>query len=138
MASLAAAKEVIRKMESEPIFDSVWEQGKRLIDGFNTLVKATETSDILGIQGLAPRSLVQFKGQNEHHSLVLKTFFQQECAKRGVFFSGSHFISYAHTHDVIDQTLRVYATVMRLLKENLSNLESLLEGPVLRPVFRKP
>lgn len=137
LASLTAAQATINKMEREPVFASIWEQGARLIDGFRVLTEITETDKWVTIQGLAPRSLINFQGQTEREGLLMKTYFQQECASRGLLFSGSHFVSYSHRAEIIDETLRVYGTVLNLLRENIGKLESVVRGAVLKPVFRK-
>jgi glutamate-1-semialdehyde 2,1-aminomutase len=71
---------------------------------------------------------------------VMKSYLQQECARRGLLFSGSHNISLAHTVEIIEQTLRIYREVFMLLAEAVNegaDLRARLRGAVVQPVFRK-
>lgn len=65
---------------------------------------------------------------------------QQECLKRGVLFSGSHNICYAHSHADIEYTLRVYRSVLEILADAIkrNEVKARLQGPALQPVFRAP
>lgn len=138
--SLAAAKATLTQLQEQNIIPHLWEQGQRLKDGFNVLAKHYGLSDVLRCVGLAPRTVVQFITQDADRALLYKSYFQQECLKRGLLFAGTHFITAAHQSLDIDETLRIYRSVMPLFKEALEShtLHKKLEGPVVEPVFRKP
>ena len=88
--------------------------------------------------GLAPRTVVTFKGETDAESLVFKSLFQQECLKRGVLFSGNHNICYSHSNADLDYTLRTDRAAMEILAEAIKSGNALqrLEGPPVQPVFR--
>ena len=79
-------------------------------------------------------------GDNLTDPLIIKSLFQQECIKRGVLISSSQNISFSHTNQDIDYTLKVYRSAMEILATSLKegNTEELLEGPPVKPVFRNP
>jgi hypothetical protein len=68
----------------------------------------------------------------------MKSLFQQEVLKRGVLFSAAHCVSYSHTADDIDMTLAAYFEALEVLKRAVEtgDVESLLEGEPVKPVFR--
>lgn len=138
-ASLAAAKAVITVLRENPVHDHIWALGKRLRDAFNTLSKHYGLIDIVHNQGLPPRATMVFK-EKDPQVPVYKSLFQQECMKRGLYYTGAHFISYSHTYADIDFTLRVYRTVLEILAEAIASgkPESLLEDTPIQPVFRRP
>jgi hypothetical protein len=59
--------------------------------------------------------------------------------KRGVLWQGFHNISFSHTDEDIDYTLRALEESLTLLKKAIenNNLKSLLRGKPVEPVFRK-
>jgi len=68
----------------------------------------------------------------------MKTYWQQECAKRGVLFIGYHLCSYAHKQEHIDFTLQVYAEIIPKFKELMEQktLKQALTGTVLTQIFK--
>ncbi len=137
--SLAAAKATISEMKEKDVFPHLWEQGRKLLDGFNVLANEYKVAERVRTIGISPRSIIEFKGINEEESLLFKSFFQQECIKRGILFQGFHNVTYSHTAADIDYTLRVYRTVMEdfALALQEGNLSSKLEGKPVSAVFRR-
>ena len=139
--SLAAAKATIKEMENKPVIDHLWQNGQRLSDGFNALSQYFELQQYLKSSGLAPHTSIGYmSGDNLTDPLIIKSLFQQECIKRGVLISSSQNISFSHTNQDIDYTLKVYRSAMEILATSLKegNTEELLEGPPVKPVFRNP
>ena len=139
--SLAAAKATIKEMENKPVIDHLWQNGQRLSDGFNALSQYFELQQYLKSSGLAPHTSIGYmSGDNLTDPLIIKSLFQQECIKRGVLISSSQNISFSHTNQDIDYTLKVYRSAMEILATSLKegNTEELLEGPPVQPVFRNP
>ena len=74
-----------------------------------------------------------------NNPLALKSFIQQEFFKRGILWSGFHNISYSHTDEDIEYTLKAYREVLIYAKRAVQDdivLNSLC-GEVVEPVFRK-
>jgi glutamate-1-semialdehyde-2,1-aminomutase len=138
--ALAAAKATITEMCEKKVIPHLWEQGRRLQDGYNVIATEYRLSQLTECVGLAPRTVVQFRMLNGGDSLVLKSLFQQECLKRGVLFTGGHNISYSHSPADIDYTLRVYRSAMELVADAVDhdNVTERLEGEPVQAVFRKP
>lgn len=135
--SIASAIAVINFMKEEEVIPYLWEKGTKLKEGITKLIENKELEELVIVKGYPVRFVLDFLGDE---ALKLKTLFQQECAKRGVLFSGSHNISYSHTDAEIEKTLQVYDEVLDIVKfaHEYSMIDELLEGQVLQPVFRKP
>jgi glutamate-1-semialdehyde 2,1-aminomutase/spore coat polysaccharide biosynthesis protein SpsF len=136
--SLAAAKATIAEMREKNVIAHLWEQGRRLKDGYNTLAKQFAVADITECVGLPPRSAAVFRDKTGAESLLLKSIFQQECLKRGVLFSGGHNLCFSHSLGDVDHTLRVYRAAMEILRQAAESGDPsrFLEGKPVEPVFR--
>lgn len=135
-ASIASAIATIQYIRDQGVVDHLWEQGKKLKEGIHRLIQDKEMEDIAFVKGYPVRFLLEFTGEN---ALKLKTLFQQECAKRGVLFTGGHNIALPHDDRVIKKTLEVYDQVLDIIKYAVEYdmVDELIEGRVLEPVFRK-
>ena len=136
--SLAAAIATISEMRQKDVIGHLWEQGQKLKDGYNVLAQEFNVERYSKCVGLAPRTVVTFKGETDAESLVFKSLFQQECLKRGVLFSGNHNICYSHSNADLDYTLRTYRAAMEILAKAIKSGNTLqkLEGQTIQPVFR--
>ena len=134
--SIASAIATINYMKENNIIDFLWKQGQKLKEGIINLIEDKEIDEIVYVKGYPVRFVMDFYTAD---SLKLKTLFQQECAKRGLLFSGSHNISLAHTNEVIQKTLDVYDEVFDIIKfaVEYNMVDELIEGKILQPVFRK-
>ncbi|HZX48156.1 MAG TPA: aminotransferase class III-fold pyridoxal phosphate-dependent enzyme [Nitrospirota bacterium] len=136
--SIASALATIRYMDDNRVIEYLWQQGDRLKAGIDKIIKEKELEDVLSIDGYPVRTVLIFKG-DEKEGLKMKTLFQQECAKRGVLFSGGHNISLPHGDDIISKTISVYDEVMDILRYSLeyNMIDEMIDGRLLEPVFRK-
>ncbi len=136
-ASLAAAKATLERLQEPDALKFLWAQGERLRDGYNALAEAYGLGKTTACVGLPPRTGISFSPEGQAQQM--KTFMQQECIKRGYLFTGAHNLCLAHSDAAIDQTLRIYRTLLELLAKVLqeNRLTESLEGPAIQPVFRK-
>ena len=137
--SLAAARATIEYMRANPaLLDLIWKQGALLKQGVEALIRGKELDETAAIDGYPVRMVLAFKG-DERRSLTLKTLFQQECAKRGVLFTGNLNMSLPHTDGIIERTLQVYSESFDIIKHSVScdMVDEMIEGQLLQPVFRK-
>lgn len=136
--SLAATVATINKLKAENVHKYIEEMGDYLKDGIKELIKKNGLDDYLSIIGYPFKSVFEFRNANGYSPLELKTFFQQECAQRGILFIGYHLVSYAHKKAHLDFTLGVYGQVMASLKEalNKNNLRESLRGDVVTQIFK--
>jgi len=139
IVSIAAAIATIKELKNKNVVKHLWEQGRKIKDGYNVLAKEYGLEKHTQCIGFSPRSVVSFKNVKGEDDLLLKSLFQQECIKRGILFTGGHDICFSHSNKDIDYTLRVYRTVLEMLKDAIkkNEVKKLLEGKPVRPVFRK-
>jgi glutamate-1-semialdehyde aminotransferase len=138
--SLAASLATIRKMQEKDFIAFVWRQGQKLQDGINHMARDMQLTHLIECVGYPPRSVLYCKDASGKDSLIYRSYFQQECMKRGILFTASHNVSFSHTDEMISETLEVYRIVMDLLKEAIrqNDVEKRLEGKPIETVFRRP
>lgn len=137
--SLAACMATIEKLKSHDVHGHIRQLGQYMMDKFAGLVEKHGLGDVVSIIGYPFKSVVNLADGEKHSSSELKTWFQQECAKRGVLFIGYHLISLAHTKEHVDFTLDVYDEILGELKRHLTQgmvIKDLLIGSVITPVFK--
>ncbi|MEN3034035.1 MAG: aminotransferase class III-fold pyridoxal phosphate-dependent enzyme [Aquificaceae bacterium] len=135
--SIASAIATIEYMKQNDVIKTLWTQGQKLKTAIQNLIFEKELEDLVYVLGFPVRFILDFKS---NEALKLKTLFQQECAKRGILFTGSHNMSFSHSDEIIDKTIRVYSEVFDIIKYayKYNILDEMLEGEILKPVFRKP
>lgn len=136
--SLAASIATINELQEKDAHTHIWEAGARLQEGYNHMASDMKLSQNTMVVGLPPFSVPLFRDNEGRDSLLLKSLFQQEVMKRGILFGAAHVISYSHSVEDIDMTLAAYYDALQVLKKALdaNDIESFLEGPPVRPVFR--
>jgi glutamate-1-semialdehyde aminotransferase len=137
--SLAACIATLEKLKTHHVHEHIRQLGQYLIDRFSALVAKHGLGDVVSIIGYPFKSVVNLADAEDFTSSELKTWFQQECAKRGVLFIGYHLISLSHTKEHVDFTLDVYDELMGELKGHLEQgnvIRDLLVGSVITPVFK--
>lgn len=137
--SLAACKATINQLQEIDAFSHIWRVGQELINGFNALIARHDLQNSVLCLGYAPRSVVAFPHQDEYQSRVRRTYFMQECVKRGLLYFCSHIPTTAHGKEEVDFTLNVFSEVMPLYAaaHRANDFSARLEGEVIEAIFRK-
>lgn len=135
--SLAAAKETILEMMEKNVPFYLNEKGKILKDGYNNIVEKNNIKFSKAV-GYNFRSLVTFDSKFGD-TFKMKSLMQQELIKNGILWSGFHNMSFSHTGNDIDYTLKVYEKVLPSMKEAVESdsIDLFLKGEPVKPVFRK-
>lgn len=138
-AALAAALATIRVMEREDYWAHVWRQGEKLQSGYRRLAREHRLDELTDCQGMPPWTVVVFKDCPDGTAMELKTLFQQEMLRRGILFSGSQFLSLAHSDEDIAKTIAAYDASMRVVRNALDNqaVKRFLKGKVNEVIFRR-
>ena len=138
-ASLAACKATLEILEKENVVPFIWERGAELKDGFNDLVCKNDLIDRFEMVGFPCRPVVLFKDNKDLNPLVLKSYLQQECAVRGMLFTGYFAMSLAHTKSIIGSSLQIFGEVLKDIRGVIEEdtLKERLIGEIVSPVFRK-
>lgn len=138
--SIAAAISTIKEIKEKNVIAYLWEQGRKLRDGYNILVRQYGLERYTQCIGLPPRTVVKFKDERQKDNPLLKSLFQQECIKRKILFTGAHNICFSHSNKDIDYTLKVYRTALEIIAKAIkaNRVKELIEGKPVEAVFRKP
>jgi glutamate-1-semialdehyde 2,1-aminomutase len=134
---LAAALEVMRTYQEEPVIDVLWRQGCRLREGIQQVLAARKMEGYFTIAGKPPCLTYATLDANHAPSQEFRTLFLQETIRRGVL-APSFIVSYAHSDADIDRTVEVVdgalAVYARALEEGI---EKHLVGRPVKPVWRR-
>ena len=135
--SLAAAKATILEMGDKRVTQHLARQGKKLKDGYNTLVSEMGIT-VSNCRGFDCRSIVTFD-PSTGQALELKSLMQQELFKRGILWSGFHTLSFSHTDEDIAYTLDAYRDVLTVVGQAIrdNTVAACLRGLPVEPVFRR-
>jgi len=131
--SLAAAIATIKELKNKE-YSHIWDLGRRFEEGMNLLSRQYDLS--INFAGSGPRHNLTFSEDHKDPS-GMKDLFYQEMVKRGVLFSNVLYISFAHTKLDIEFTLNAAEESFKTVKENIDNIDSVLEGKRSVSVFRK-
>ncbi|WKZ68900.1 MAG: aminotransferase class III-fold pyridoxal phosphate-dependent enzyme [Melioribacteraceae bacterium] len=135
--SLAAVKATIKEMKEKNVPAYLDKQGAKLKEGYNKIAEELGLN-YTKASGYNWRSIVTFDAK-AGDPLILKSLVQQEMIKRGVLWGGFHNMSFSHTDEDIQYTLKAYEQVLLILKKAVeeNNAKDLLRGKPVQPVFRK-
>ena len=116
-----------------------WEYGTNLISGIRQSAAAHGLEDAVEVIGQEVRSVVTFPHVDEKEARVRRTYFMQECVKRGLLYFCAQLPCVAHGKAELDFTLGVINEVMPLFAEAIrsNDVSRHLEGPCVDAIFRK-
>ena len=127
-----------KKLEREPVTDTLYKQGRKVIDSLNTSIIAAGAEDFLSTAGNPTWSFFLIKDMGKYDQWQIKTLFLQEMFARGILTIGSHIMSYSHTDADLDKLFSAYDEVIPMLVEGVrgNKLESMLHCQPLKPLFK--
>jgi glutamate-1-semialdehyde aminotransferase len=139
MLGISAANAVLDVLAKEPVLEDVEKIGTLLLEGTKELIEKHGLGGHIHMTGYPARHFLNFRNDG-HEGQLMKSVFQQEALKENILAAGWHAPSRAHTQSDVEETLEVYGTVFRKLANGVSNnnLEDILEGKQVQPVFRAP
>jgi len=138
VASMAAAMTVLDILETTDALLRMDANGRVLQEALNMLAKEAGLEERIKCIGYPFWSLIKFLDADGKDSLLIRSLFTQECAKRGVLLLATHNMTAAHDALAIEQTLKVYAETCKTVASwlNYPHPETHLEGEMIEPVFK--
>ncbi len=135
--SLAAVKATIKVMKEKNVSAYLLKQGKKLKDGYNSIASKLGM-DYTKCGGYECRTIINFDA-SAGNPLEMKSLLQQELIRRGILWSSFHNISFSHTDEDVNYTLKAYEEILPIIKNAVDSKDVLsrLKGKPLQPVFRK-
>lgn len=140
--TLAAGKATINELRDKKVHPFLWQQGEKLKDGFNKIVREWGMQDHVDCIGYPAWSVLSFKTTKEGTSFEKKSMFQQEGMKRGLLTGCYHGPGWAHKDEFINKALEIYNESMKVFAQNMEkikqgeNILKFVEGDLVKPVFR--
>ena len=137
--SLAACRATIEELRATDAIAKNWKYGTDLISGIRQSAAAHGLEDVIEVIGQEVRSVMTFPHVDEKEMRVRRTYFMQECVKRGLLYFCAQLPCAAHGEAELNFTLGVINEVMPLFAQAIrSNYVSKhLEGPCVDAIFRK-
>lgn len=110
----------------------IWSVGKTIKESYNKLVQKYSLQEYTQMMGIDCRPYFYFKDN------ILRTLFQQEMIKCGILAQGI-VPSLSHKESEINQTIEAFDYSLKILANAIAdkNVEKLLIGNAVKPVFRK-
>lgn len=135
--SLAAAKATLNEMIEKNVPAQLAKQGNKLKVGYNQIAQELGM-DYTKCSGFDCRTIITFDA-SAGNPLEMKSLVQQEMIKRGILWGGFHNMSFSHSDEDIEYTLKAYREVLPMLKKAVeeNNVKGYLRGEPVEPVFRK-
>lgn len=136
--SLAAALATMKKLEREPVTETLYRQGKKILVKLASIVEDLGATDFLSVAGNPTWSFMLIKDTETYSQWHIKTLFLQEMFSRGILTIGTHNMSYSHSDEDLEKLFVAYAEVIPILVDALRHrkLESLLRCEPLQPLFK--
>jgi glutamate-1-semialdehyde aminotransferase len=108
-AAMAAAMATLDFVDTHDVAGHVWSMGEMLIDGLNASAARYGVPAHAYGEPLPPMPFLKFVADDPKLNQILKSSFYRSALAHGVLFHPRHlwFISYCHTPDNIQNTLRV-------------------------------
>ena len=135
--SLAAALEVMRIYQREPVVATLWEQGRKLSEG---IAKAIDEANLQGFFSVAGKPCCLTFGTRDAEkrpSQQFRTLFLQEMIKRGIL-APSFVISYSHSDLDVQHTVEAVRGALGIYRKGLEDgIEKYLIGRPVKPVYRR-
>jgi glutamate-1-semialdehyde 2,1-aminomutase len=133
---LAAALEVMRIYQSEPVIETLYKQGELLRTGVNQLVAELGLEGYFEVLGRPCCLVYATRDAEKKPSQAFRTLFLQEIFKRGLL-APSFVVSYSHGDAEIDQTVSIVGEALEVYRRALEDgVEKHLVGRAVKPVWR--
>lgn len=136
--SLAAALATLKKLQSEPVIETIRMRGLHLIERLEGLIKNHGLDDFFSVAGNPVWSFFLIKESSSFDAWDMKTFFLQEMFSSGILTLTTHIMSYAHTDEDIDMLMNAYDSFFQKVKsaDSAEKLHALLQCEPLQPLFK--
>jgi glutamate-1-semialdehyde 2,1-aminomutase len=135
--ALAAAMATMQTYQQEPVIETLYCQGRRLLEGVQQAIDRHALCEYVQVLG-PPCALVHVTlDAAKRRSQEFRTLLMQELVRRGIIAT-SLVVSYAHSDEDIDRTIDAWDAAMLVYRRALEDgVEKYLLGPASKNVYRK-
>jgi len=131
--SIAAAIATIKELKTKD-YSHIWKLGDALADGMEKMAEKHGLK--INFAGSGPRHNLTFDSSYEDAG-GMKDLFYQEMVKQGILFPNVIYIQFSHTMKDIDKTIKAADNAFSIVKNNINNIDGVLQGQRSVSVFRK-
>ncbi len=144
LASMAAAIATLNFLKNTNAIENIWSAGRAFKNRYNETAKIFGLSDGLThrtdfkteCRGYPPFLTIAFEGSSSEKTLILKSYFLQETAKRGILFGHIQLPNEGiSTEEVARSNYAVLEVLSEMAKIGQDGLEKHLTGEVIKTVF---
>jgi len=137
MSSLGAFIETVRIYREQEVCRHLWDYGAQLRDGLNGFAMELGIADHFAMIGPAISPNYVTRDRDGEVSLPFRTLFSQEMIRRGVLMPWVA-VSMAHGDEELRLTLEAARGALDVYAKALEGgIDHYLEGPAIKPVFRR-
>lgn len=136
--SLAASLATLRKLQREPVLQTIADTGTRVAALVRKRIAAHGLDAHVHVSGHPSWTFTMLKDVGALSAWELKTIFLQEMFANGVLTLGSHNVSYAHTEADLQRLDKGYAAAFDKIAQAIDGrpLSELLHCEPLQPLFK--
>lgn len=134
--ALAACRAVMKTYSEQPVIEQIWRSGRDLIAGLNNAARDVGLAQHFEAFGYPCSPYFVCKDSSGAASAAFRTLFLQEMVRHGVLVN--YFApSIAHQAAEIEKTIVAARASFAVYTHALNDgIDSLLQGPPIKPVFR--
>ena len=137
MAGMGALVETIKVYRELDVIGQMWKSGKKLIDGLNQIARELGIEQYFQVIGVPCSPNFVIKDKTGAASMEFRTLFLQEMIKQKVLMPWIA-MSYSHQDAEIGFALEAGRKSLEIYRRALDEgIEKYLNGPAIKPVFRK-
>ncbi|MFY1879253.1 aminotransferase class III-fold pyridoxal phosphate-dependent enzyme [Achromobacter xylosoxidans] len=136
--SLAAALATMNKLQAEPVVETLYRQGEKVLTFLRGYIGELGADDFLSLSGNPTWSFLLIKDTERYNTWELKTLFMQEMLANGILTFGTHNMSYAHSDQDLERLFSAYRATLPKLVDAVRHgtLQDLLHCKPLEPLFK--
>lgn len=137
MAGMGAFVATVKFLQREPVVEHLWRYGQQLIDLVNGTAREFGVEASLHAAGVPCSPYYTTLDRTGSASLELRTLFAQEMVRHGVLMPWIA-LSYRHGQEELELTGRALRATLEVYRKALDQgAAAFLQGPAIKPVFRK-
>jgi len=137
MCGLGAFVATMRFMHKHNVVEHLWDYGNKLTAMMQRQAEAHGVGDSFKVGGIVFSPYYLTLDRLGANSLGLRTLFSQEMIRNGVLMPWIA-LSYRHGEDALAETERAIDATFKIYRQALEEgVEKYLNGPAIKPVFRK-
>jgi glutamate-1-semialdehyde 2,1-aminomutase len=136
--AIAAAIKTIEIIRDENLIVRFADIGRKIKQGIIDAASKTNISDYVHVGGYDCKPIFSLLDSKKNSCMKMRTLFLQETIKRGLMMP--YIVPCrAHTDEIIDNALVIIEQAFIVISQGIiaGNIDSLIEGDIVKPVFRK-